>query len=94
METLDGLCLDRHVQNYFLFRECFKKAEVLRLKQEELLGDRSKECSRESSTSRDKHVKKEETHLVAGGEEERTESSDDSACDLDDLEMDWRAKHS
>ena len=80
--------------SFFIFfspiRECFKKAEALRVRQEELLVRRGKEDTSKSSDSR--------KTLGAGGsgleEGDKEDSEESGSSDLDDLEMDWRAKHS
>lgn len=71
-------------------RECFQKAEVLRQKQEALLAGRAPSTSDggEPSASEDKKGE------VERGEDSVDESDSSSCSDLDDLEMDWRAKHS
>ena len=77
-----------------MFRECFQKAEVLRLKQEEFLERRSSEgghCeTQDSSSGGDRGESEGSGEMGESGEEEG--SSDDEL--MYELEMDWRAKHS
>ena len=83
-------CLQTNVICCCLFRECFQRAEALRLKQEELLERKEKEGGGGELTSGE-----EQRQTVAAGEGEEGEeegSSDDEL--MDELEMDWRAKHS
>ena len=69
----------------FSIRGCFQRAEVLRLKQEELLERRGEVEETAPCTSKD----------VCRGEKEGGVVDEDGSSDKDDeLEMDWRAKHS
>ena len=73
-----------------LFRECFQRAEALRLKQEDLLEKRGKgESKQRESTLRDGRTRQSVKGVAL---EDSGDDSDD--VDLDNLEMDWRAKHS
>jgi zinc finger protein 830 len=69
--------------------ECFQRAETLRLKQEELLEKCSKDGTREPAALKDDRI----SQSVGGGALDDSED-DSGGSDLDDLEMDWRAKHS
>ena len=75
-----------------MFRECFQKAEALRLKQEELLERKEKEGGSGELTSGEEQRETVAASGERGEEGEEEDSSDDEL--MDELEMDWRAKHS
>ena len=65
-----------------LCRECFQKAEALRLKQEQLQQER-------------RIAPRGDEELSGGGASEMGEEGESGEDELlDELEMDWRAKHS
>ena len=77
------------------FRECFQKAEALRLKQEEILERKSKEGASGDVSSREGKTAEFSSGLEVvekGGSGDEGGSSEDEL--MDELEMNWRAKHS
>ena len=81
-----------------LCRGCFQKAETLRLKQEEILERKRKDgTSGEVSSGEGERGKTAEfSSRLEVGEKGKSGDEGGSSDDelMDELEMDWRAKHS